>query len=209
VRPSWPVQSELTEGNHPVPTIPDGELSGWSRIAYIETYLDCESSTHEIKRKTRATAGVVLGAFPKDALPLRKGDDRVWLRRMRPLFPLDVFSGAIAGYSVFGIPFEFHELLGLMPDLAATLELVPPSGIGPLNLFDKMGNLAVAFRWWRCRPLGDHDFADENPRLSGCVLLMRPDLFAQIVTATKLKAYEAISLKVETTEQLIAKKQSS
>ena len=124
---------------------------------------------------------------------------------MRSPVPLDSFAGAIAGHSAFGIPFEFHELLGLILGLAAILELVPRSEIGPLDLFDKKGNPAVAYRWWRCRPLGDHGFGDEHARLSGGALLMRPDLFCQIVTAAKLDASELISLNVETTEQLIAK----
>jgi hypothetical protein len=146
---------------------------------------------------------------PNDVLPLRNGDNGIWLHRMRLNFPLDEINGAIAGHSFFGTPFEFHELLGLIPGLAANLELVPRLEIGPLDLFDKDGNLAVAYRWWRCRPLGDHGFADENPRLSGGTLLMRPDLFAQIVAATKLRAFESISLNVETREQLIAKQHDS
>lgn len=125
---------------------------------------------------------------------------------MRPLFPLGAFRNAIAGLSEFGIPFEFHELLGLIPGLVATLELVPRSELGPLDLFDKQGNLAVAYRWWRCRPLGDHGFADENPRLFGGSLLMRPDIFAELVAATELRPFEAIALSVENTEQLIAKR---
>lgn len=213
VRPSWPLPSAPSDGLQAVQSVPDGELSGWCRIAYLETYLECDSRSDEIKLETRATTGVVLGeklqSLPKNALPLRVGDNQVWLRRFRPLFPLDAFRDTIAGHSFFGIPFLFHELLGLMPSLAAALELLPRSEIGPLDLFDKEGNLAVAYRWWRCRPLGDHDFADENPRLFGGNLLMRPDLFAQIVAATKLEAFEAISVKVETKEQLIAEQHSS
>jgi hypothetical protein len=213
VRPSWPLPSTLSDGVQAVQSVPDGELSGWRRIAYFETHLDCQSSIEEIRQKTRATAGVILDekvqSLPEDALPLRVGDNRVWLRRFRPLFPLDAFRDTIAGHSVFGIPFEFHELLGLIPSLAATLELLPRSELGPLDLFDKEGNLAVAYRWWRCRPLGDHGFADENPRLSGGSLLIRPDIFAEIVAATKLHAFEVISINVETTEQLIAKQRGN
>lgn len=210
VRPSWPLPSTLSSGVQAVQSVPEGELSGWRRIAYFETYLESDSRVAEIKLKTRATSGVVLAEkiqpLPKDALPLRRGDGRVWLSRFRPLFPLDAFKETIAGHSVFGTPFEFHELLGLIPSLAATLELLPRSEIGPLDLFDKEGNLAVAYRWWRCRPLGDHGFADENPRLFGGNLLMRPDIFDQIVAATKLHAFEVVSLDIETTEQLIAKR---
>ncbi|RYF45839.1 MAG: hypothetical protein EOO38_15305 [Cytophagaceae bacterium] len=97
-------------------------------------------------------------------------------------------------------------MLGLIPDLAANLELQPRSDLGPLDLFDKQGNHAVAFRWWRCRPLGDHGFAEENPRLFGGNLLMRPDLFDQIISATKLQTFEAVSIITKNTEQLVTKR---
>ena len=96
-------------------------------------------------------------------LPLPLANDRDWMRQSKPPFPLDGFSGAIAGHSVFGIPFEFHELLGLVPNLAGTLDLAGRRAIGPLDLFDAHGELAVAYRWWRCRPLGDQGFSDETP----------------------------------------------
>lgn len=208
VRPSWPLPSTLSDGVQPVQSVPDGELSGWRRIAYFETYLNCDNSLGEIKQQTRATAGVILDdrapTLPKDDLPLQFGDDRIWLCRLRPLFPLGAFRNAIAGLSKFGIPFEFHELLGLIPDLVATLELVPRLELGPLDLFDKQSNLAVAYRWWRCRRLGNHGFADETPMLFGGSLLMRPDIFAELVAVTKLRPFEVIALSVENTEQLIA-----
>lgn len=210
VRPSWPLPSTLSEGLQPIQAIPDGELCGWRRIAYFETYLDCESSFKEIREQTRVTAGVILGdqapSLPKDVFPLQFLDDRPWQRRLRPLFPLGAIPNAIAGLSEFDIPLEFHELLGLIPGLIAALELVPRTDLGPLDLFDKHGNLAVAYRWWRCRPLGDHGFADENPRLFGGNLLMRPDIFAELVAATEIRPFEAIALIVENTEQLIAKR---
>ena len=210
VRPSWPLPSTLSDGVQPIQSVPDGELSGWQRIAYFETYLDCDNSLREIKQQTRATAGVILDdkmpSLPKDALPLQFGDDQMWLCQLRPRFPLSAFRTAIAGHSEFGIPFEFHELLGLIPDLVATLELVPRSELGPLDLFDMQGNLAVAYRWWRCRPLGNQDFAGENPRLFGGSLLMRPDIFAELVATTELRPFEVIKLRTENTEELIAKR---
>lgn len=210
VRPSWPLPSTLSNGVQSVQSVPDGELCGWQRIAYFETYLHCEGNTGEIRLKTRATSGVVLdnrtSSLPRDALPLRMGDERVWLDQLPPSIALDAFRDTIAGLLIFGIPFEFQELLGLIPGLAATLELQPRFELGPLDLFDKHGTLAVAYRWWRCRPLGDHDFAEETPRLNGGSLLMRPDLFAQIVAATKLQAFEAIVVNVEDTDQLIARR---
>lgn len=210
VRPSWQLPSTLSDFLQEVEVVPDGELTNWKRVAYFEEYLETESSLDEIKLSTRVTAGVVIGdPLPHDVLPLLKADDEVWVGRARALFELKGFSGAVAGHSFFGNPFRFHELLGLERNLANTLELSGRREIGPLDLFDAKGELAVAFRWWQCRPLGDHGFADETPRLSGGALLMRPDVFDNIIAATKLRACEAISLKVENTDELIAKQESS
>ncbi|MDF9828462.1 hypothetical protein M2103_001836 [Ereboglobus sp. PH5-5] len=209
VRPSWPLPAAISNGVHPVQSVPDGELSGWKRIAYFETYFAKESSFDEIKLSTRVTAGVMLNdkiePLPQRMLPLRESNNWDWRRKARPLFPLGGFSGAVAGHSLFGTPFQFHELLGLAPNLANTLNLSGRPEIGPLDLFDADEKLAVAFRWWRCRPLGDHGFADETPRLSGGALMMRPDIFEQILSETKLQAFEVTLLQAENTEQLIAK----
>lgn len=209
VRPSWPLPSTLPVGLQAVQTVPEGELTGWVRIGYFETYLEMDSPFSEIKTSTRVTAGMVLldnvVAIPHGALPLCIANNQDWINPARPLFALDKYSGPVAGHSYFGIPFEFHELLGLTPNLAGALNLSGRQEIGPLDLFDSAGKLAVAFRWWRCRPLGDHGFADETPRLSGGALLMRPDIFDQIVLATKIHAFEAVSTSVKTTEELIAK----
>lgn len=209
IRPSWPLPATLSDGVQTVQSVPDGELTGWRRIAYFETHSDCDSSTEEIKLETRVNAGVVLDDqtpfLPKNALPLQHGDDRVWLSQCLPHNHFNSFYGPIAGLSAIGMPFNFHELLGLTPYLAAALELHPRSEIGPLDLFDKERNLAVAYRWWQCRPIGDHGFADERPKLFGGTLLMRPDLFAQLVATSKLQAFEVTRLNIQDTAQLIAK----
>lgn len=206
VRPSWPLPSTLSDSVQEVQLVPGGRLDGWVRAAYFETLLEKESSYGEIKLSTRVTGGVVLGdSIPHGVLPLSYSDSEDWMRKARPLFSLDGFSGPVAGHSFFGLPFQFHELLGLVPNLANTLNLSGRREIGPLDLFDANGKLAVAFRWWECRPLGDHGFADETPRLAGGALMMRPDIFYQIPKAANLEAFEAISLNVENTEELIAK----
>lgn len=206
VRPSWPLPSTLSECVQGVQAVPNGELAGWKRAAYFEDYLETESNFDEIRLRTRATAGVVFGdLMSQGVLPLRLADHRDWMRKARPLFSLDGFNGAVAGHSFFGLPYHFHEVLGLAPNLANTLNLSGRHEIGPLDLFDEYGDLAVAFRWWRCRPLGDGGLAEEAPRLAGGALLMRPDIFDRIGEVTKLQASEEISLNVETTEELISK----
>ncbi|MBL9192879.1 MAG: hypothetical protein JNJ82_11045 [Opitutaceae bacterium] len=212
VRPNWPLPSELTPGFGEVPVVPDGELSGWRRIASIETYLDVTGSIEEIKLEFRVTTGTILAAdtpapLPDDSLPLQEGSHDDWLRQAQSFDSLADIGGPIAGHTFFAKPFAFHEVLGLVAPLAAALELVPRSTIGPLDLLDAQGNLAAAYRWWHCRPLGDHGFADETPRLSGGALHLRPDLFARLLDATKLKAFEAVAIKVKTTDDLIAERQ--
>jgi hypothetical protein len=206
VRPSWCLPSALSEGSQGIQSVPDGELAGWKRVAYFETYLEKDSRYDEIKLSTRVTAGVVLGdSMPQGVLPLGYADNADWIRKALPHFSLGGFSGPIAGHSFFGTPFQYHELLGLAPNLAKTLNLSGHREICPLDLIDANGKLAVAFRWWQCRPLGDHGFAEETPQLSGGALLMRPDVFDQILATTKLHAVEAISLNPENTDDLIAR----
>lgn len=206
VRPAWSLPPTLSDGVQEVQLVTGGQLDGWIRVAYFETYLEKESSYDEIKLSTRVMAGVVLGdSMPQGVLPLSYSDDKDWMRKARPLFSLDGFLGPVAGHSFFGVPFQFHELLGLARNVANTLNLSGRREIGPLDLFDDKGKPAVAFRWWKCRPLGDHGFAEETPRLSGGALLMRPDVFEQILATTKQHAVEAVSLHAVGTEELIAK----
>ncbi len=207
VRPSWDLPSAMSDGVGAIQSVPDGELAGWRRIAHYETYLDCESSMSEIKLETRVTTGVVLDdqppSLPENALPLQHADDRIWMHQVPSHDRLNIPWGPLAGLSEFGVPYESHELLGLMPHLVAALELYPRPKIGPLDLFDKEGKLAVAYRWWSCRPIGDHGFADEKPKLFGGTLLMRPDLFSQLVAASGHKAFEVVKLNVENPAQFI------
>ncbi|HEY1050223.1 MAG TPA: hypothetical protein VGE39_10730, partial [Prosthecobacter sp.] len=197
-RPSWGLPSTMSGGAQAVQSVPDGELAGWRRIAYFETNLDCGSSMNAIKSEAQATMGVVLDdqppSLPEDALPLLHGDDRVWIQQVPSRNHLNLLRGPLAGLSLSDVPFAFHQVLEPTPHLVGALELSPCSEIGPLDLYDKEGKLAIAYRWWRCCPIGDHGFADENPRLFGGALLMRPDLFDQTIAATNLQAFEMVSI---------------
>jgi hypothetical protein len=203
VRPSWPLPSTLTIGVGEVVTVPDGDLSGWVRLAYSETYLDQgEHEYNELKQKTTALAGVVLddevAMPPDDEMPLTYPHPAGWRRPFAKTASLDNFRGPFASLDAVGRRFNYHEILGVSPRLLAALGLSPREDLGPLDLFDEKGQLAVAHRWWSVRPLGSHNFAEENPRLSGAVLLMRPDLFQQIVAASGLKVFEVRSIKIVT-----------
>ena len=205
VRPSWPLPAELTSGVGAVATAPDGELNSWVRLAYFETHLDVGDSTlNEIRTKSEVLAGVVLAEtvapLPATAIPFTGPNCAAWLRPFAPTQPLEVFAGPLASIGAFGDSLAFHKLLAVSPRLLASLELTPRVELGPLDLFDQAGQLAVAFRWWNARPLGDHGFAEENPRLFGGTLLMRPDLFNRIKSTTGLQAFESLSVSFESPE---------
>jgi hypothetical protein len=206
VRPSWPLPAELAPGVGAVPTVPDGDLSGWVRLAFFETHLDVGDSTfNEIRTKFEVFAGVVLAEtvapLPAKALPFTGPERAAWLRPFAMTMPLEDFAGPCASLEAFGHTFAFHMLFAVSPRLLASLELRPRTELGPLDLFDQAGQLAAAGRWWSSRPLGDHGFADENPRLFGAALLMRPDVFERIKAATGLEAFESLSIKVEQPDQ--------
>jgi hypothetical protein len=201
VRPSWPLPEALATGTGDVVLVPDGEFAGWIRVAYSETHLDQgEHEYNDLKQRTTALAGVVLEkdiAMPKDGgLPLTYPHAAGWRRPFARTTPLADFHGPFASLDAVGGRFHYHEILGLSPMFLAGLGLSPRKDIGPLDLFDAEGKLAVAHRWWAVRPLGAHGFADENPRLNGTMLLMHPDLYAEIVKASELKAFEVRSVKI-------------
>jgi hypothetical protein len=186
--------------------VPDGELNGWVRLAFIETHLDVGDSTlNEVRTKSEVLAGVVLdetvAPLPATEIPFTRPDRAAWLQPFAPTQAIDEFAGPFASIEGFGKCFAFHMLLAVSPRLLASLRLTPHVELGPLDLFDETGQLAVAYRWWNSRPLGDNGFAEENPRLFGGALLMRPDLFERIKTTTGLEAFESLSIKVEQPEQ--------
>lgn len=206
VRPSWPLPAELAPGVGAVPTVPDGDLSGWVRLAFFETHLDVGDSTlNEIRTKSEVFAGVVLAEtvapLPATAIPFTGPERAAWLQPFARTMPLKDFTGPCASIEAFGHNFAFHMILAVSPRLLASLGLRPRTELGPLDLFEETGQLAVADRWWSSRPLGDHGFADENPRLFGAALLMRPDIFERIKAATRLEAFESLSIKVEQPDQ--------
>lgn len=68
----------------------------------------------------------------------------------------------------------------MLPDkITSHLSLKSDSWPGSLQLIDEAGNIAVVFRWWRTSPLGT-DINEESPRLTGCQLLVRSDIFDKI-----------------------------
>jgi len=208
VRPSWPLPENLTGGVGAVSSVPDGELTGWIRLGFFETHLENgDTSLNEIHTKTEVLAGVILdktaAPLPGSGLPFTYPNKAAWLRIVDVTLPLAEFAGPCTSFDAFGRCFPFYQLLAVSPRLLASIELNPRPEVGPLDLFDRDDRLAVSYRWWSSRPLGDHGFAEENPRLFGGALLMRPDVFEQITVSTGLQAFDCISKKVEFPERAI------
>ena len=201
VRPSWALPETLTTGIAEVMRVPDGEFTGWVRLAYSETHLDQgEHEYNDLKQRTTALAGVVIDkevAMPADdGLPLTYPHPAEWRRPFARTASLTGFRGPFASLDAVGRRFHYHEIFGLSPRLLAAVGLTPRHDIGPLDLSDDKGQLSVAHRWWSVRPLGEHNFADEHPRLGGAMLVMRPDLFEEIVKASGAKVFEVRSIKI-------------
>ena len=199
VRPSWPLPSDLTTGFGSVVSVPDGDLKGWIRLAYIETFLDNkEVRFNDVTQTTQVLAGIV---FEKDipdsvpsGLPFTHPHPSGWLVSFAKTQDLSQFQGPVASLGLVEQRFDRQKILGLSPLLQASLSLIPRQEVGPLDLFDDRGKLAVAYRWWRFRPLGGHGFVEETPRLKGGMLLMRPDLFSEITERVKLQSLECVSV---------------
>lgn len=71
------------------------------------------------------------------------------------------------------------------PSIAARCGLQPTQQPSSLALVDDNGEYACIFRYWSVRALGS-SISEETPRLSGCDIIVRPDIFKQIRDMSQL-----------------------
>ena len=95
-------------------------------------------------------------------------------RFMGPLVGLDFVRSFLGFYPIL-IPHPKY----LDPSAA---RLVPQPG--PLMLRDANGNPCLRFRWWKIGPLGK-DLDESTPRLHGCDIILRPDIWQAITELSK------------------------
>jgi hypothetical protein len=93
---------------------------------------ECGSGYNEVKKKTTALAGVVLGKkvvpIPPSELPFIYTHALVWLRPFAQTAELKRYRGAVASVTAIGRRFDHRDILGVSPRLLALLRLtvMPP-----------------------------------------------------------------------------------
>lgn len=157
---------------------------GWYRCGYFETELVIRDNFN-VEGEVRVLSSIHLPENPGDADPLfgplDQGDAEAWLERQDEgtILPSGL-RGSLVGIDDVEDWLGSFQLLMLQPYLQARLGLSPRSDQqSKLELVDEVGHVAVVFRHWAERPVGDR-ISEEAPRLKGGDLLVRPDVFARM-----------------------------
>lgn len=163
----------------------EGIFNNWYRIAIYEKELLCDDSVlGEVEGIQITYAGVVSELFKKDmekCLPLGVGEYDMWWKENSHMESTIIknFTGRLVGFDWIEDYLGTIPVLMLPDRITSHLSLKSDSWPGPLQLIDEAGNIAAVFRWWHTSPLGT-DIDRESPRLTGCQLLVRPDIFDKI-----------------------------
>jgi len=219
-RPGMPLPSESSSGViTAVPISTNDEFNGWYRAGYYERELVMPDRFHLDEEVTLMAAVQMRDDETINLLelPLAQGSADTWVNDVhhtgqgdlviRPAAP-----GPITGMDVVHDWLNAYPILMMRSDWQIRLGLSRSSSpLGRLELVDETGNTAVIFRYWEEQPIGD-SIAQEVPRLQGCELLIRPDVFVRIARAYSLSPvtvrYRFSTKEEVTTQQSAAEAQS-
>ena len=188
VRPHIPLPSTLKEGVDNVSAIQlEDEFNGWYRCAYYEKELIVSDRyTLDAVEEVTATGGIVFSvaqayAEHKRDLPFGVGQVEVWLENsvLTPEVSLSPFNGPLIGFDFIKDYLGLKPLLMVHPTIVARCGLRFKQQPSPLLLLGKDGESACIFRCWSVRALGSN-ISEATPRLIGCDIIVRPDIFEQI-----------------------------
>ncbi len=188
-RPCASLPTEQQVGRQPIFTIASkDEFDGWYRCGLFERQRLFSDETHPEFRGIKTTlagTGVVYDLPEADNTRVPFGEGRglaeTWLYEVEaPLLRDGEFMGPLTGLEVV------HDLLGSNPMLVLHPRLIRSCGLRPgdwpgrMELVDSNGRSAAALRRWNGRPFG-YLVKREIPRLEGCDLVIRPDIFERLL----------------------------
>lgn len=189
-RPPLPLPSEQRPGVDVMTPLPSNdEFGGWYRCGYFEREIVTEGM-HRVTDTFTAMSSVQFPGAPGDVdpalIPLARGDADAWLERHDDSrLGLLGLRGPAVGLDFAGDWVGVSPLLMLQPYIQSRMALSPASPwFGRLELVDESGEIAVIFRCWEERPIGD-SIGEESGRLQGCDLIVRPDVFARIAAMSE------------------------
>jgi tetratricopeptide (TPR) repeat protein len=187
-RPPLPTPSAQRAGVEPVsPVEGSDEYAGWYRCGYFEReLLISEDSRKSFTGTLMVMAGIQFpqepGVVDQSKITLANGDADAWWRHYgERVTSLTEFVGCVVGLDYLVDWLGKRPMLSLQPNLVENLKLqAPTSWQSRLALTDSSGQNAIVFRSWSARPVGN-SIDEESPRLEGADLLMRPDVFEQML----------------------------
>lgn len=126
---------------------------------------------------------VKLSDLDDSMTPFARGNADVWLEGVDPSQWSDLKINATLPDHITGVEFV-RDWLGEFPILMLQPYLQVRCGLSPrdslsLDLVDKDDKVGAVFRRWEERIIGE-SVGEEVPRLRGCELLIRPDIFDRI-----------------------------
>lgn len=191
-RPKLPYPSnQKSQLNETVPICENGEYDGWYRCGYFEQELLIDLS-YGLSGKINVESSVVmspkkLNDIDLSDFSLTQGEAKYWLQNLdaRDNINLSPFVGVLTGLDLVTDWLGSFFILALHPSIIARTGLYPLTKWDyGFKLFDNHGSVAVVFRWWSEIPIGE-SISEETPKLQGCDLLVRSDIFSQILLPSK------------------------
>ena len=161
-------------------------FDGWYRCGYYEREIvmrgivDVED---EVSVMSGLRVNVKLGDLDDSMTPFARGNADVWLEGIDPSHWSDLKINPPLPDHITGVEFV-RDWLGEFPILMLQPYLQVRCGLSPgdslsLDLVDEDDKVGAVFRRWEERIIGE-SVGEEVPRLQGCELLVRPDLFERI-----------------------------
>ncbi len=176
LRPDVPLTVDLDDV-----ILSKADKDGWLRLAYYERQLLLEGQYRsDVHSECQLFAGVVASApgGVEWEIPLGRAESTAWYVGEPPRFG-SAFKGPVVGLAIDQSFVGTQWIFTLPSALAMRLSLFPEDS-DRLCLVDGENKPAVLFRRWSVGPLGD-DIQEQSPRLLGCDLIARPDVFDDIV----------------------------
>lgn len=192
VRPSIPLPIDQTSGFSEIAPLTEmDEFGGWIRLGYYEEQVLLEADTVLPKciGEIHMSGGIVSGRETQGkegSVPFGVGNVNAWWGNLLDM-PRDRaarFIGPLVGLTFVG------SFLGICPILTPHPKYLDPCAArlaqkpGPLVLRDANGKPCVRFRWWKVKPLGKY-LTESAPRLQGCDLVVRQDIWQHISQMSK------------------------
>jgi len=197
VRPKIPLPSQQRGASlSPTPISGEGDYDGWYRAGYIEYELLLNKGpVGDYSGTVQAASGLVFVADRSElddmGIPLGCGSaDRCWFpHEVADNSSIERFEGPLVGLNWIEDFLGRPRVLMLPSELARHCRLTFRRWPGRLEFVDSGGEPAVVFRCWHLRPVGN-EISEAQPRLSGCDLIVRADVFESICALSDNEAIE-------------------